>query len=99
MADDRMRAVELVRSSYQASQAELEAGARVDANFQEAVAALRRTIKSPSFDAAAPIPVFGTVGPFTRAEISGLRRQRQRGPQQPDNCLNPSNPGTHPGLR
>ena len=40
MTEDGKRVVEVVRSSYQPSKAELEADVRVDATFDEAVAAL-----------------------------------------------------------
>ena len=40
MAEAKKRVVEVVRSSYQPSKDELETDARVDATFEEAVAAL-----------------------------------------------------------
>ena len=45
MIKDRKRVVEVVRSSYQPSKDELEADARVDATFEEAVAALCQPVK------------------------------------------------------
>ena len=45
MIEDRKRVVEVVRSSYQPSKDELEADMRVDATFEEAVAALCQPVE------------------------------------------------------
>ena len=46
MSEDGKRVVEVVSSSYQLSHAELEADARVDATFEEAIAALCQPVDS-----------------------------------------------------